>query len=257
MAQSWQSLADKRGLQVKGNTKETPLSFQHPPQGSASVDTRDSPTMDSLASRLKEATCLPETANTADGVSTLKEAPTLEAFNKDDSKETMCSASFPAATGHEEKPDADDSASNVPRPAACTSGYVPSPGPKEQPNTNMHDVARVDHVEEAQRHDQTHFMAVPLDQLPSEAEIPEYDLHLLNLGRHADPFKMLGCHKVDSLKNDKRVVVVRVWMKNANMVELRPRAGVSDWRLPPPLEAIPLEKRSELLFVKVRSHLSF
>lgn len=242
MADSSQFVSHKTGGQETGNTKNSPSSFQHPPVDSYSTETRESPTMDSPASRMNEAARLSETqktdvearkADTQQGGAPM-ENPSGNGFRAGDEENQ-------GQTGGDPTPN---------RATGCTSGYIPSPGPKEQPNTNMRDVAEVDHVEEAQRHEQTHFMAVPLDVLPPNADIPEYDLHLLNLARHADPFRMLGCHKVEGTDSGKRVVVVRAWLKNVSQVELRPRDGVSDWRLPPPLESVPLEKKGDLLFQK-------
>lgn len=225
-------------------------SFQHPSQDPAGTETRDSTTMEALPGRLTEAVRLSNHSSPQDSAGVVcKSCSTVQGSE---------AAENPDANGasHEQQQIERDDVVDIPsspsskRTTACPTGYVPTPGPKEQPNTNMNDVAKVDHMEEAQRHDQTHFMAVPLDTIPPNADIPEYDMHLLNLARHADPFRMLGCHKVQGAGTDKRVVVVRVWLKNVNHVELRPRAGVSDWRLPPPLESVKLDRKGELLFHK-------
>ncbi|KAL8436082.1 hypothetical protein Efla_002072 [Eimeria flavescens] len=236
-----QGIAKKAGGTKRGSDKTSDDLFQHPPVDSASTETPDSPTMDSLIARMTEA------IGPSDKKASKEAAQHTEAQGREATKDVLCGNGV-APTAHEEKQLND--ASQPIRTSACTSGYIPSPGPKEQPNTNMHDVAKVDHVEEAQKHEQTHFMAVPLDECPPSAHMPEYDLHLLNLGWHADPFRMLGCHAVERPDSEKRLVVVRVWLKNVSHVELRPRAGVSDWRLPSPLESVPLQRTGELLFQK-------
>lgn len=222
-------------------------SFQHPSQGAAGTETRDSTTMEALPGRLNEAVRLCDLSAPRDSVGVVCKSSST-APGSEDAEDPPANGS----SGEQQQANQDDTVAvaSAKRTTACPTGYVPTPGPKEQPNTNMNDVAKVDHVEEAQRHDQTHFMAVPLDTIPPNADIPEYDMHLLNLARHADPFRMLGCHRVECPDTDKRVVVVRVWLKNVNHVELRPRAGVSDWRLPPPLESVKLERKGEMLFHK-------
>lgn len=241
---------------VRNNPKEdsachtkslTPLSsFQHPSQDPEGTETRDSTTMEALPGRLVDAVRLSDPAATPDSAGKVyKSCSTVQ--------EGEAAGDLRAngtSHGQQTKHDGTGGVASSKRTTACPTGYVPTPGPKEQPNTNMNDVAKVDHVEKAQRHDQTHFMAVPIDTMPPNADIPEYDMHLLNLARHADPFRMLGCHLVESQDTDNRMVVVRVWLKNVNHVELRPRAGVSDWRLPPPLESVQLERKGEFLFHK-------
>ncbi|KAL8445499.1 hypothetical protein Emed_005580 [Eimeria media] len=228
----------------KENLKKSTELFEHPPTDSSSTVTPDSPTMESLVARVSEAMGLSDKPMSKD-----RGAQQAETEDKKVTDDDVCGGAGGPSSLEE------NGIRPAPQPApirtsACTSGYIPSPGPKEQPYTNMHDVAKVDHVEEAQKHEQTHFMAVPLDDVPACAHMPEYDLHLLSLGRHADPFRMLGCHVVDRPDNEQRLVVVRVWLKNVNHVELRPRAGVSDWRLPAPLESVPLQRTGELLFQK-------
>ncbi|OEH79714.1 hypothetical protein cyc_01802 [Cyclospora cayetanensis] len=222
MTESAQPQAREHGGRNSAHATSTGLpkpsahsSFRHPASDSVATKTGDSPTIESLATSMTEVTRL----SSASGTSVAETGP-----GKASSMQKPLSGSQEAHQGNAygngvPAPTASGGSKNstqgVPSPSApfqrttgCPTGYVPSSGPKEQPNTNMHDVARVDHVEEAQRHDQTHFMAVPLAVLPPEADIPEYDLHLLNLARHADPFRMLGCHKVEGTGNgDVRVVV--------------------------------------------------
>ncbi|KAL8451608.1 hypothetical protein Emag_002651 [Eimeria magna] len=183
----------------KESLKKSAELFEHPPTDSSSTVTPDSPTMESLVARVTEAMGLSEKTMSKEG------GAHAETENKKGSEDEACGNGV--ASSLEEKHIEAAPQSTTIRTSACTSGYIPSPGPKEQPNTNMHDVAKVDHVEEAQKHEQTHFMAVPLDDFPASAHMPEYDLHLLNLGRHADPFRMLGCHVVDRPESEKRLVV--------------------------------------------------
>ncbi|CDJ43321.1 1,4-alpha-glucan branching enzyme, putative [Eimeria tenella] len=261
MADSTQAQAQEFGRR-KGPTSSSkateevssPSCFRHPSQDPAGTETRDSPTMEALTTQLNEAVRISGTDSlVAQDKSRLDLHPTKQGTTAFDS----CSTNGASLTYEEKQHRTEDGVAPpraIERTTACTSGYIPTSGPKEQPYTNMNDVAKVDHVEEAQRHDQTHFMAVPIDVLPPNADIPEYDMHLLNLARHADPFRMLGCHKVECADSDKRIVVVRVWLKNVDHVELRPRAGVSDWRLPPPLESVQLERKGELLFHKASAN---
>lgn len=136
---------------------------------------------------------------------------------------------------------------------SCTSGYVPSPGPREEPNTNMADIAVVHHEEVSLHNGEPQFVAIPLDGFPSECDISDYDLHLLCLGRHADPFSVLGCHRVERQSNShKRVVVVRSWIRNAKTICVKPRTGNSDWKLPDGVDSVTLVHKKRFLFQKVR-----
>lgn len=244
MTDSAQVIVKESGGTIKENTTTSPDPFEHPSLETSSTLTPDSPTMDALVNRMNDAIRLSE-GETTEGEPACPESHPRDPMNG------PCSNGVSAGRDHKKGQGVRPASHH--RTTGCTSGYIPSPGPKELPNTNMDDVAKVDHVEEAQRHEQTHFMAVPIDVVPPSACIPEYDLHLLNLARHADPFKMLGCHEVVHSDGEKRMVVVRAWLKNASHVELRPRAGVSDWRLPPPLESVMMERTGELLFQKARA----
>ncbi|CDJ47283.1 1,4-alpha-glucan branching enzyme, putative [Eimeria brunetti] len=199
MAHSAQTQAHEIGLRSSlkedsnGHTKLTsPISsFQHPSQDPAGTETRDSTTMEALPGRLTEAARLSDPSASRDSAGAVdKSCSTVQ--GSEDAEGPQVNGT---SQGQRTKQDDAAALASSKRTTACPTGYVPTPGPKEQPNTNMNDVAKVDHVEEAQRHDQTHFMAVPLDTIPPTADIPEYDMHLLNLARHADPFRMLGCHR--------------------------------------------------------------
>lgn len=242
MTDGAQIIAQGAGGKNNNGNKLFATLVHHPPSVSSSTVTRDSLTMDSLTTRIAEALGLSETAQ-----SDVQKPAAFQGGSLEKDQRGNC-----APTGGEGKQGNNEALGTL-HSTSCSGGYVPSPGPKEQPNTNMRDVAEVDHVEEAQRHEQTHFMAVPLDEIPPNADMPEYDFHLLNLARHADPFKYLGCHKIDTADGEKRIVVVRIWLKNVSSVELRPRDGVSDWRLPPSVQSVPLERKGDLLFQKARA----
>lgn len=53
------------------------------------------------------------------------------------------------------------------------------------------------------------FELIPIDQLPSEADVLEYDIKLLHKAHHADPFSILGPHFFRLPKDELFSIVIR------------------------------------------------